>query len=627
MKKITLTLMAALFVLNFSFAAVIYVDDDATGANDGSSWTNAYTDLQTAIDAANTGDEIWVAYGIYRPSKDKTGNAAPANARTKTFYLNKNIAIYGSFNGTEGSLAARVLPNVNPTTSTAADVTILSGDLNDNESDINLQGSAYVQSNMTQPDYPEKVISQDNAYSVVHVGTSAVALYLDGCVITAGSAFNYLGGTNEQINGGGVYNEGTPTIASCYFGGNFAYGSGGGVYSLNTITIAYCSLFGNLANVSGGAAYNYQSNSTFSATSFIGNTANGNGGGIYNEGGGSGAITCNLINAPFLTNQSAAGSGGAIYNNGTANSCVTAIVNCSFTGGNTPNGHAGVMYSEGSVLNNIYNSIFYSNTASVSTSNVFYNSGASATVIEHSLVQGTSITNQSTTTIPFTEGDGMIYNKNPQITSISPLTPDLTLKSNSPCINTGDNTILVSNGITTDAQGDNRFFCSTTDMGAFERSNGKGNIIRNNSIVLNGTTQYVNIGNTISNFNSAKSFTIEGWVKVIAYDGGATSETILTNRSGATGTNFCIAGTADAGNAGKLALRIGTAETVYSNSTIPAGEWTHVAVTFTYNGSNNNVVKLYINGNDDGLTFSTADNITTSSANTLIGYETDMTNY
>jgi len=56
---------------------IIYVDADATGANNGTSWEDAYTALQPALGDAEDGDDIWVAAGV--------GGKAPAAGRTALF--------------------------------------------------------------------------------------------------------------------------------------------------------------------------------------------------------------------------------------------------------------------------------------------------------------------------------------------------------------------------------------------------------------------------------------------------------------------------------------------------------------------------------------------------------------
>ncbi len=72
---------------------IIFVDDTATGANIGTSWRDAYTDLQDAIDRADKGcgDAIWIARGTYKPG----------NRVTDTFKIPDNVSVYGGFRGGE----------------------------------------------------------------------------------------------------------------------------------------------------------------------------------------------------------------------------------------------------------------------------------------------------------------------------------------------------------------------------------------------------------------------------------------------------------------------------------------------------------------------------------------------
>jgi len=48
---------------------IIYVATSGDGS-DGFAWTTAYTDLQSALGEALSGDQIWVATGVYTPGVD-----------------------------------------------------------------------------------------------------------------------------------------------------------------------------------------------------------------------------------------------------------------------------------------------------------------------------------------------------------------------------------------------------------------------------------------------------------------------------------------------------------------------------------------------------------------------------
>ena len=62
-----LTIIAALALAHAARSETIYVDQSATGANNGQDWANAFLELQSALAEASPGDEIWVAEGNHRP--------------------------------------------------------------------------------------------------------------------------------------------------------------------------------------------------------------------------------------------------------------------------------------------------------------------------------------------------------------------------------------------------------------------------------------------------------------------------------------------------------------------------------------------------------------------------------
>lgn len=285
----------------------LYVDDTAIGANNGSNWANAFLHLQDALAAAQPGDEIWVAQGIYKP--DRGGGQTLGN-RTATFQLQNGVSIYGGFNGTETLLSQR-----NPT----ANATVLSGDLLGDD-----EGVACVQNS---PDCDAfggmclggfcsvKNNSGENSYHVTTgSGTDASAL-LDGFVIVGGRA----DGPFPEGGGGMANVAGSPTVARCTFAGNFG-NYGGGMFNVNgsptvtnstfrrnsalfvgggmesesfsTPTLTNCLFSGNSAAIGGGLGTS-QSNTLMTNCTFSGNTAASSGGGVYNAD--SNAVLINSI--------------------------------------------------------------------------------------------------------------------------------------------------------------------------------------------------------------------------------------------------------------------------------------------------------------------------------------------
>jgi len=171
---------------------VIYVDQAATGADDGSSWTDAYPSLATALGAAAIGAEVWVADGSYEPT---TGTL-----RTASFTLLSQMALRGGFAGSESHPSLRAVSSDDGLLD--VNETILSGDIG------------------TDAD------ASDNSHTVL---TGADDGVIDGLTITLGNADG--GGGGAQDNGGGLYVTGSDiSIDRCRFSSNSASASGGAAF-------------------------------------------------------------------------------------------------------------------------------------------------------------------------------------------------------------------------------------------------------------------------------------------------------------------------------------------------------------------------------------------------------------
>ncbi len=243
-------------------ADTLYVDASATGANNGTSWQDAFTTLGSALLSADYGDDIWVATGTYFPTS--------SDNRFATFFIFNGIKLYGGFNGGETSIDQRDW-QINPT--------ILSGD-------IGISGD-----------------STDNSYTVVYMDGVDSTTILDGFVIEKGVANDVnASGDNPRRNGGGIYligddnvSESHPTIRNCIIQHNFALTNGGGVYVKSesggrcSFEVGNCDISNNSSSQGGGVAImnaGIEFNSSFKNCKFSSNVANEGGGVYFSIGGG-----------------------------------------------------------------------------------------------------------------------------------------------------------------------------------------------------------------------------------------------------------------------------------------------------------------------------------------------------
>ena len=284
----------------FQGTHLIYVDVDATGANNGQSWADAYTSLTVVY--ATYPDEIRVAQGTYRPDTD--GLADPREA---TFAMKNGVIVKGGYAGFgEPDPDARDIELYE---------TILSGDLAAN--DVPVAKPADL---LTEPTRAE------NCYHVVTSTDTDATAALDGFTITAGMAGSELAGgglycasptvsrctfrANAAGNGGGV-SGGSPTLTDCRFVGNAAYWAAGALdVGGNMTRVANCTFSGNWAGGVGGAVFNFDCSPAYVNCIFSGNTAGEEGGAMRNVDSGG----YKLVNCTFIGNTSG-GLGGAIRSN------------------------------------------------------------------------------------------------------------------------------------------------------------------------------------------------------------------------------------------------------------------------------------------------------------------------
>ncbi|MCP4708779.1 MAG: hypothetical protein GY869_09155, partial [Planctomycetes bacterium] len=261
---------------NLAFADTFFVKAGASGT--GTSWVDAFGDLQEALDDAGSSDDIWVAAGTYKPG----------TLRTNSFVLQSGVALYGGF-------PASGDPGWDDRDS-EANVTTLSGD-------IGISG-----------DYT------DNVYHVVYAGEVDPNAILDGFTIKDG----YADGSDWDRNGAGMYTiNSSLKINNCIFTNNQTGPGVDGYDGFDDYSVT--GEGGDGGN--GGGMYNYGGGPTISNCLFIGNSTG--------DGGNGGDTTGK--NASPAGRGGSGGDGGGMYNSESS----ATVTNCTFIGNSTGDGGTG----------------------------------------------------------------------------------------------------------------------------------------------------------------------------------------------------------------------------------------------------------------------------------------------
>lgn len=432
---------------------VKYVDADATGDNNGSTWDDAFNYLQDALSAARLGDEIWVAQGIYKPDRD-TDNPAGTGDRQATFQLKFGVSLKGGYAG-----CGQPDPDKRDIETYE---TILSGDLGANDAEAD-----------DPCDLLNEPTRSENSYHVVTATNIDGTDVLDGFTITAGNAN---GLDFDELGGGGMFNNGhdntcNPAVLRCTFVGNSGVEFGGAMFNYGhgdgeaNPTLTDCTFIANASGQEGGAICNWASFPVLTDCKFTGNFARSAGGGISGVGFDPAGGDAALINCVFTGNS--AGGGGAMFN---MEFCSPTLTNCSFSS-NSATVEGGGIYNGLNSAPTLTNSILWHNTdpGGADESAQIHNY-ESTPVINHTCIEGWTGALGGTGN----HGNDPLFADADGADDIPGTSDDnLRLMADSPCIDNGDNVALPL-GTETDLAGHPRIIdgdCNHTDivdMGAYE---------------------------------------------------------------------------------------------------------------------------------------------------------------
>lgn len=463
--------------------ATHYVDIDAGGRNDGSSWDNAYRNLQDALSVSFKNDQIWVAEGTYYT------DAGCSEKRNCSFEIPPGIKVYGGFSGNETHLDGR---NVTYNT------TILSGDLSPYNGEL-----------------------PGNSYHVVTFEATTMPTILDGFTVTMGNANGdilndkggglYLAGSHIKLSnlivtrnhaddaGGGMFaNNSNPSLTNVTFTNNTAGYKGGGLMIFNSASTTLTDVainnnrtlrrnalgtpFGTIgSSLGGGGLYVDNSRIILSRFTIEGNNSEKMGGGMAVE-----TSVVGLSNG-IISGNNAADAGGGLYTD--FNDLTSGFTAKNVTiSANLSNNSGGGVHLEGGTNNNItfQNCIIWGNNSVIDQGNQVKNNNSGSTIYYHTNVEASGAPDGWSLILGTNGGNNIA--ENPRfVTTVSPGTAggDYHLSKSSRSVDAGNNDFWDGFPSPTDLEGNPRVE-GIVDLGAYESTNPR---------------QYISIGRTGNSLN------------------------------------------------------------------------------------------------------------------------------
>ncbi len=423
----------------------IYVDASAVGNNDGSCWSDAYTDLQDALAmAAACPSNIYIAEGYYYPTSDSL-------LRGAAFDLTSNTTLYGGY----------------PAGGGARDVALY---------ETNLSG-----------DIDMTVGFAGNSYHVVRAINVTDAV-LDGLSVRDGSADD--DATFGRARGGGIFSNGsTITVTNCDVKWNKAVYGGGMFATLSPTVLIEESTFKKNIAVNGSALFHSNETNMYIVRSRI----------VDNNSSGRCAIEINnslytyMENSVVAANKSA--NANAIGTIATNRDQSIDINNCTIIG--EAGKHRSLITMQigfGDQLDvNINNSVIAHQDSTFTKNVVIFNNNILNLTTNNCYIQGSSIPGTANNNL-YSMVDGFVT-----------FNADFSAPDCSIVVDAGDDLLAMGD---TDIDGNARISGLAVDIGAYESAvacREEAARLTNNdefNIFPNPTSGEININTTLDNITT-----------------------------------------------------------------------------------------------------------------------------